>query len=185
MTSKPLQLVSNHRLNYYLELFTLRFGNFRVVKIHIQSHAGANNMTPVKSPTLATIEYEGVTVMDKAGRTRQITGEKLRNLTAETLSAIANKFGNGKLADLLEELTRAECITKGGHVIADNRTRLAACQLALAYLIGRPVERSEVVNVNLDADSSLGLSERLRNSPALRASLKKMLEEVETVSVEQ
>jgi hypothetical protein len=83
------------------------------------------------------------------------------------------------MADMLYELCEAKCITKGGHEIADNRTRLAALSLALAYLIGRPVERQEVLTVNVDADSAVGMEERLRHSPALRAMFRKMLDRVE------
>lgn len=143
-------------------------------------------MIPTPTPTITAIEDGGgIDVVDKMGRTKRITGDKLRILNTETMGAIADKFGGGKLADLLFELTDAKCITKGGHEIADNRTRLAALTLALAYLIGRPVERQEIISVNLDADSSIGLAERLQNSPALLKSLKEIIERVEGTSVEQ
>lgn len=136
-------------------------------------------MQPIPTPTALAIERDGgVEVMDKVGNIRKISGDKLRNLNAETMSAIADKFGGGKLADMLWDLTEAKCITKGGHEIADNRTRLAALQLALAYLLGRPVERQEIVSVNLDADSSIGLEERLAKSPALLKSLEGIIARV-------
>jgi hypothetical protein len=125
------------------------------------------------------IESSGVEVVDKAGRTRVLSGDKLRVLSADTLSAIADKFGDGRLAQLLSELCDAKCITKGGHEIADNRTRLAAVSLALAYLIGRPVERQEILTVNVDADAEAGLEERLKNSPALRKVFRRVLDSIE------
>ena len=134
----------------------------------------------ILTPTQAAIEADGgIEVVDKAGRTRLISGDKLRVLSADTIAAIAGKFGDGKMANMLYELCEAKCITKGGHEIADNRTRLAALSLALAYLIGRPVERQEVLTVNVDADSAVGMEERLRHSPALRAMFRKMLDRVE------
>ena len=120
-----------------------------------------------------------IEVEDKRGAVRRLSGDKLRMVSADTLAAIADKFGDNKMADMLYELCEAECLTRGGHKIPDNRTRLAALSLVMAYLIGRPVERQEIVNVNLDADSSHGMMERLKSSPALRAQLKRMLDEAE------
>lgn len=131
------------------------------------------------TPTQARIEASGVEVVDKAGRSRLIGGDKLRVLSAETIAAIANKFGGETIANMLIELCDAKCITKGGHEIADNRTRLAALSLTMAYLIGRPVERQEILTVNVDADAEAGLAERLKNSPALREVFRKMLDEID------
>ena len=137
-------------------------------------------MLPIPTATQQTIMTgDGIEVEDKRGAVRRISGDKLRVLSADTLAAIADKFGGETMAQMLFELCSAECITKGGHKIADNRTRLAALSLAMAYLIGRPVERQEIVQVNVDADNALGLEERLRHSPALRAMFRKMLDNVE------
>ncbi len=140
--------------------------------------------TAIPTPTAAAIDANGgIEVVDKAGRTKLITGAKLRNLNAETIGAIADKFGSDRIAELLDELTKANCITNGGREIADNKTRLQALTLTLAYLIGRPVERQEVISVNLDADSSIGLAERLQNSPALLKSLKGIIAQVEGAEI--
>lgn len=143
------------------------------------SLACANMPTALPTPTQAEIEASGVEVVDKAGKTRVLTGDKLRVLSADTIAAIANKFGGGKMADMLYELCDAKCITKGGHEIADNRTRLAALSLAMAYLIGRPVERQEILTVNVDADAESGLEERLKSSPALRKVFRRVLDSIE------
>lgn len=136
--------------------------------------------TPILTPTQAAIATDGaIEVTDKRGAVRRISGDTLRVMSADTLAAIAEKFGGETMAQMLFELCDAKCITKGGHEIADNRTRLAALSLAMAYLIGRPVERQEIVSVNVDADNALGLEERLRHSPALRAMFRKMLDNVE------
>jgi hypothetical protein len=54
-----------------------------------------------------------------------------------------------------------------------------AAQLGLAFAHGRPVERSEIVQVNLDADSSIGIADRLKNSPAPRKALRGILDSIE------
>jgi len=127
---------------------------------------------------------DGVRVLTPGGKERVITGDRIRAMAPATMAELARRFSPEKIGDLLEELCNAESVTNGGRRIADNRTRLAAVTLTLAYLIGRPVERQEIISVNLDADSSAGLFERLKASPALRSSLKKLLEDVEAVDVE-
>lgn len=136
---------------------------------------------PVPTPTQSTISSTdgSIEVVDKRGAVKRLTGDKLRIMTADTLAAIADKFGGETMAQMLYELCDAECVTNGGKRIPDNRTRLAALSLAMAYLIGRPVERQEIVSVNVDADNALGLEERLRHSPALRSMFRKMLDNVE------
>jgi hypothetical protein len=137
-------------------------------------------MIPIPTPTQKTLMTgDGIEVEDKRGAVRRLSGDKLRVMSADTLAAIADKFGGEKMAQMLYELCEANCTTNGGKVIADNRTRLAALTLAMAYLIGRPVERQEILTVNMDADSAVGMEERLRHSPALRAMFRKMLDRVD------
>jgi hypothetical protein len=130
-------------------------------------------------PTKTQRELDGVQVRDVGGRLKKLTGEKLRLMTTDVVAAIADQFGGEKIATLLAELCEAESLTNGGNRRPDHRTRLAAVTLVLAYLVGRPVERQEIIQVNLDADASEGLMARLKSSPALRSSLKKLLAEVE------
>jgi len=141
-------------------------------------------MPALDIPTKTQKELDGVQVRDCRGRLKKLTGEKLRLMTTDVVAAIADKFGGEKIAKLLEELCEAESMTNGGKLRPDHRTRLAAVSLVLAYLIGRPVERQEIISVNLDADSSEGLFERLKASPALRSSLKQLLEDAETMEIE-
>lgn len=121
----------------------------------------------------------GVKVVGQSRQLKQVAGDRLKVMSVKTAEAIAEKFGPEMLATHLHSLaTEAVSITKKGHEVPDNRTRLAATTLALAYVLGRPIERSETVNVNLDADAALGLKERLKSSPALRESLRIMLAEM-------
>lgn len=91
------------------------------------------------------------------------------------MTELFHRIPPSRLVAKLERLLDATTQTKSGNLIADSRTQLAAAQTLVAYYVGRPVERQEVVNVNLDADSSLGIESRLANSPALREQLRRSL----------
>jgi hypothetical protein len=96
---------------------------------------------------------------------------------SQTLAAALDReIPESRIAEVLSQCLAATVSTRSGAVEPDHKTRLAAAQLALAYKVGRPVERQEVVSVTLDADASSGLAERLRHSPALRQSLGAMLQ---------
>ena len=84
----------------------------------------------------------------------------------------------------LADALTAEQVNRDGSRSPDHRTRTQAALALLSYRIGRPVERSEVVTVNLDADSMTGLRERLKSSPAMRDALAGLLAEVEGGSVD-
>lgn len=92
---------------------------------------------------------------------------------------LADNVTDERLATAISEALTATQTNRDGTVAPDHRTRLQAATLGLAYRHGRPVERQEVVSVNLDADSSIGLADRLKNSPALRRSLRAILDSVE------
>jgi hypothetical protein len=114
---------------------------------------------------------------DIAGR--PVDANRLSGYSPKLIEAIAAKFPAESIVDLLDSLVKAKIVTKGGHEIADNRTRLAAATLMLNYLVGRPVERTENINVNVDAATEDNLVERLAKSPALRQSLKRAIEKAE------
>lgn len=91
---------------------------------------------------------------------------------------LADNVTDQRLATAISEALTATQTNRDGTITPDHKTRLQAATLGLAYRHGRPVERQEVVSVNLDADSSIGLAERLKNSPALRKSLQAILDQV-------
>ncbi len=90
-------------------------------------------------------------------------------------SALADNVTEERLATAISEALVATQKHRDGTIEPDHKVRLEAAKIGLAYSHGRPVERQEVISVNLDADSSLGLAERLANSPALRKSLRDIL----------
>lgn len=73
----------------------------------------------------------------------------------------------------------ADVINRDGSRGADHKTRVAAAQLLLAYRVGRPVERQQVLTASVDNQQGEGLRDKLGLSPALRDALRRMLSEVE------
>ena len=132
----------------------------------------------IPTTTQSEIQTEGVEVM-RNGESVPVSPAQLRNVSQDVAIALATKFGPDRLTKLFEELAEATCITNGGRVIPDNRTRLAAAVYVANQILGTPIQRSESVNVDLSADSAVGMEERLRHSPALRAMFRKMLDKVD------
>jgi hypothetical protein len=76
------------------------------------------------------------------------------------------------LARVLSDAMAATMTTRAGTVEPDHKTRVQAAALVLAYKVGRPVERQEVVSVNVGADSDADLAARLKRSPSLQRALR-------------
>ena len=88
-----------------------------------------------------------------------------------------------RIARVLSDAMAATMTTRSGTVEPDHKTRVQAATLTLAYKVGRPVERQEVVSVNVGADSNESLKARLARSPALRRAVRGMLEDADGASV--
>ena len=84
---------------------------------------------------------------------------------------------------VLRECLTASVTSRAGVAEPDFKIRLAAATFITAQRHGLPVRREEVLTVAVDADSAVGMEERLRNSPALRSMFRKMLERVEVAGV--
>jgi UDP-N-acetylglucosamine transferase subunit ALG13 len=110
---------------------------------------------------------------------RPVDLTKSAHYSPKLIEAIAEHFPVESIIALLQRITEAKVFTKDGRAMDDHRTQLAAAQLILNYVVGRPVERQEIVNVSLDADASAGLEARLKSSPAARAALRKALDSAE------
>lgn len=109
----------------------------------------------------------------------------LSSIASQALSqALAKAIPPERIAAALSDALSATNITRSGAVEADTRSRLQAASLILAYQVGRPIERSESITVNVDADSDADFKVRLRNSPALRDSLRQMLSEAEQSTID-
>ena len=88
------------------------------------------------------------------------------------------------LGEVLAQCLTATTISRSGAVCPDFRTRLAACQVALSYTHGLPARREESVVMNVEAEPSDKLEERLQRSPSLRRKLRDMLEPFEKLTID-
>ena len=82
-----------------------------------------------------------------------------------------------RIARVLSDAMAATMTTRSGTVEPDHKTRVQAATLTLAYKVGRPIERQEVVSVNVGASADSDIAARLQHSPALRRMFRKMLDE--------
>jgi uncharacterized protein (DUF4415 family) len=110
--------------------------------------------------------------------------KSIPNPSAELAEILNRKIPSEMVADALFRALTATQTTRSGTVEAATREQLQAASLILQYKVGRPVERQEIVSVNLDADSMTGLRERLRSSPAMRETLAGLLAEVEGAAID-
>jgi hypothetical protein len=100
-------------------------------------------------------------------------------LSKEVIGAIQRHVDPDKVGRVLAKMLDAKRTLKNGDELDDSRTQEAALKLYLAYSVGTPVQRTESVNVNVDADSAQGLEERLRNAPALRQVFRKLIDKID------
>jgi hypothetical protein len=93
--------------------------------------------------------------------------------------ALAEEIPENRIATVLSDALSADMINRDGTRSPDHKVRLAAAQMALSYRYGLPTRREEV-HVSLPAtDDTIGIAERMRHSPALRESFRKMLAEAQ------
>jgi hypothetical protein len=88
---------------------------------------------------------------------------------------LASECPDEAIGQVLRDCLGATIVTRSGAVQADSKTRLECARLVLGYRHGLAVKREEVVTVNLGAEESDKLAERLAKSPALRKALSQML----------
>lgn len=61
----------------------------------------------------------------------------------------------------------------------DHRVRAAAAVDLLCFTDGKPVERRENVNINIDGQDAKAVEDKMLSSPAMRAALKRKIEQVD------
>jgi hypothetical protein len=84
-----------------------------------------------------------------------------------------------QIGRVLRECLTATVTDRSGVTSPDFKTRLAAAPFVTTQRHGLPVRREEIIQVNVDADNATGMKSRLAHSPALRALLRGMLDEVD------
>lgn len=93
-------------------------------------------------------------------------------------SALDKEIPDERIAKALGDALTATQTTRSGTVEPDHKTRLQAATLALAYKVGRPIERQQVLTAKI-GDTDADFIERLAHSPALRAALRDAVEAAE------
>lgn len=105
--------------------------------------------------------------------------ERAKNLSAPTnitpalIGYLTHKFPPSLIAEKIGELMEAIHITKGGDPIPDNRAREAGLKLLISYLVGLPVQRQEIVQLNFDSLEEL--QKRAQQSPTIQAAVARVL----------
>lgn len=122
-------------------------------------------------------------------RERRLEGKTLADVAPSAISqafivAVSECVKPERVAEAVGQLLTAKRVTKSGTEFPDYRAMEAGIKLYLAYTIGLPVQRQEVVTVNVDADSETGMMDRLAKSPALRAALRKALDAADAGVIE-
>lgn len=102
-----------------------------------------------------------------------------QNPSRDLARTLSSEVTAERIAEVLSDGLVAMRTTGSGVCEPDMRTRLEAAKLALAYIVGLPIQRSEIVNVNVDAAAQQDMVARLRSSPALRAAVSRMLAEAD------
>lgn len=85
------------------------------------------------------------------------------------------------LAEVVADCLHATTVLKNGVVIPDWRTRIDAVKFAVAYMVGKPIDRVPVAEseVRDQEEESLDLEERMARSPRLLALFKGIVERAE------
>ena len=83
------------------------------------------------------------------------------------------------IVETLAALMNATTVLKNGVVVPDWGSRFEAVKLILAYKIGLPIPRKEIVVVQQNSDKEHDFIERMANSPSLLASVKWMVAQAE------
>jgi hypothetical protein len=100
-------------------------------------------------------------------------------ISREVLAAIHRHVNPDIVGQTIASLLSATRTLKNGDILPDTRAQEAAAKLYMSYAVGMPVQRSEVVNVNLDADKGDDLEQRMRQSPAMRESFRAMIARID------
>lgn len=134
---------------------------------------------PAQNPEFDAVAVEAIGMLRAEGPRKPGLLLSPGAVSQELAAALAKFVPGDLIAERIRRLIDATVVTKCGDVVPDIRANEAGLKLALAYKIGTPISRIETVNVNLDADSAVGMEERLRNSPALRSMFQKMLDKID------
>lgn len=130
---------------------------------------------PSRDSTLAAAQADPATLTDPA------TSTSHDSIASRLMQEFARRF-TGSLCDDLDELSHAETEveSKSGEIIVKPEwsIRMRATELKLAYLIGRPIQRQQVLQAQVQPGYE-DLVAEARRSPAFRSTLRDLLREIE------
>ena len=98
------------------------------------------------------------------------------------IETLAARFTPERIVGYIEDLLNATHVTKGGNLIPDNRARESAVKLLLAYVVGLPVQRQEIIQKFIDGSKET--EEAILASPALRSTLAKKIAQAQAADAQ-
>jgi len=113
-----------------------------------------------------------------------MTSARPQDSNAQLAAAIDRDAPDERIVAVLADALAADLVARDGTRQPDHRTRLDAAKVLLSYGVGTPIQRSEILTVSADADTEVGLENRLRHSPALRALFRRLLASAEEPAVD-
>ncbi len=109
----------------------------------------------------------------------KLAKEDCRSLSVKLINTLVQKFEGDAIPSVLGEAMEATMLNRAGDEVPDMRMRLDAVKLALSYIVGTPMQRTENVNYNMDMSdlNSKQLIEQLAKSPAMLDKVEAMIAE--------
>lgn len=104
--------------------------------------------------------------------------KKLSDANANLAASIDSVAPSERIITALANALEADAVNRDGSRGPDHKTRVQAASLLLAYRVGRPVERQQVITANSNEPKE-SFSEKLARSPALRELYRQELERAE------
>lgn len=95
---------------------------------------------------------------------------------------IAREAPAERIIRALAGALEADMTSRAGVKEPDYRTRLRAAEVLLAYAIGRPIERQQVITAHARGGLLDDLENRMKRSPSLRDALRSSLERADEES---
>lgn len=147
----------------------------RLVRTRVTMATEADTIVP---PEQINAAVEADRAARKAGQLSSLSNPA--EISREVIAALHRHVDPDDVGRVIGSMLKAKRKLKDGTELEDTRSQEAGAKLYLAYTVGMPVQRSENVNVDLNADSSLDIEERMENSPALLAQMEKIIAKVKS-----
>lgn len=140
------------------------------------SHAPAQT---VEVDGIVAVEVEAIQSEGKRPSSKKLDLTDPRTINKEVVVALARVVSPETIGKKIKEMLDMTRPTRYGPA-PDVRAMEAGVKLWLAYTAGLPLQRQEIVSVNVDADSAMGLEDRLAHSPALMAMMESIIARVKS-----